>query len=150
MRTPTSETSIPTAPPAHCCSPHAILGLYDIDAGSCGTVDKKGRACLPRRAGTPSPGSGTSGTRGSYTLRVIAPDFNAENLAMENAFDYAVRATKSESDVTKMRASQGVALLPDMNADRSVFRNERVLGNQDTLFPNAGRSYVYCGADARR
>ncbi|MEO8621947.1 MAG: pectinesterase family protein [bacterium] len=94
-------------------------------------------------AGTPSPGGGTYGTRGSYTLRVIAPDFNAENLTIENAFDYAGNATKSDSDVTKMRASQGVALMTDMDADRSVFRNVRVLGNQDTLFPNAGRSYFY-------
>ena len=94
-------------------------------------------------AGTPSPGGGTYGTRGSYTLRIIAPDFNAENLTIENAFDYAANAAKPDSDVTKMRGSQGVALMTDMDADRSVFTNVRVLGNQDTLFPNSGRSYFH-------
>ena len=94
-------------------------------------------------AGTPSPGGGTYGTRGSYTLRIVAPDFNAENLTIENAFDYAANAAKSDSDATKLRGSQGVALMTDMDADRSVFTNVRLLGNQDTLFPNAGRSYFY-------
>ena len=94
-------------------------------------------------AGTPSPGGGTYGTRGSYTLRIIAPDFRAENLTVENAFDYAANAAKPDSDVTKLKGSQGVALMTDMDADRSVFSNVRLLGNQDTLFPNAGRSYFY-------
>jgi pectinesterase len=87
--------------------------------------------------------AGRDGARGSYTLRVIAPDYSAEDLTIENAFDYVGNATKSDSDVTKMRASQGVASMKDTDADRSVFRNVRVLGNQDTLFPNAGRSYFY-------
>src|SRR3954466_9540249 len=35
-------------------------------------------------ADTPAPGGGTYGTRGSYTLRIVAPDFRAENLTIEN------------------------------------------------------------------
>ncbi|MDB4914792.1 MAG: endo-polygalacturonase/pectinesterase [Gemmatimonadetes bacterium] len=94
-------------------------------------------------AGAPSPGGGTYGTRGSYTLRIVAPDFRAENITIENAFDYLANAAKSDSDVTKMKGSQGVALMTDMDADRSVFSNVKLLGHQDTLFPNAGRSYFY-------
>jgi polygalacturonase len=94
-------------------------------------------------AGHPSPGGGTYGTRGSYTLRVIAPDFRAENMTVENAFDYAANAAKPDTDPTKLRGSQGVALMLDMDADRSVFENVRLLGNQDTLFPNSGRTYFH-------
>ena len=94
-------------------------------------------------ASSPSPGGGTYGTRGSFTLRIVAPDFNAENLTIENAFDYMANAAKSDSDVTKLKGSQGVALMTDMDADRSVFTNVRIVGNQDSLFPNAGRSYFH-------
>jgi polygalacturonase len=94
-------------------------------------------------AGQPTPGGGTYGTRGSYTLRVVAPDFRAENLTIENAFDYPANAAKSDSDATKLKGSQGVALMTDMDADRSVFVNVKMTGYQDTLFPNAGRSYFF-------
>lgn len=92
-------------------------------------------------AGTPSPGGGQYGTRGSYTLRVVAPDFRAENLTIENAFDYMANAAKPASDPTKVHDAQGVALMLDMSSDRATFVNVRVTGNQDTLFPNAGRAY---------
>ncbi len=94
-------------------------------------------------AGMPSPGGGTYGTRGSFTLRVVAPDFRAEDLTIENAFDYMSNAAKSDSDATKLRGTQGVALMTDIDADRSVFKNVKLLGHQDTLYPNAGRSYFY-------
>src|SRR5207237_54579 len=46
---------------------------------------------------TPNPAGGTYGTRGSYTLRVIAPDFRAEHLTIENAFDEAANRAKPEA-----------------------------------------------------
>lgn len=94
-------------------------------------------------AGHPSPGGGTYGTRGSYTLRAIAPDFRLEDMTVENAFDYAANAAKADTDPTKLRGSQGVAFMTDMDADRTVLVNVKLLGNQDTLFPNAGRTYFY-------
>ncbi|HEY2164412.1 MAG TPA: glycosyl hydrolase family 28 protein, partial [Gemmatimonadaceae bacterium] len=45
-------------------------------------------------ADTPNPGGGTYGTRGSFTLRVVAPDFRADNLTIENAFDYPANVAK--------------------------------------------------------
>jgi len=92
-------------------------------------------------ADTPSPGGGTYGTRGSYTLRVVAPDFRAENLTIENSFDYAANAAKPDEDPTKFRNAQAVALMTDLGSDRAAFVNVRILGHQDTLFPNSGRTY---------
>jgi pectinesterase len=94
-------------------------------------------------ADTPSPGGGRYGTRGSFTLRIVAPDFRAENLTIENAFDYAANAAKPDSDVTKFRNPQAVALMTDLGSDRATFVNVKILGHQDTLFTNSGRSYFY-------
>ena len=94
-------------------------------------------------ADTPSPGGGKYGTRGSFTLRIVAPDFRAENLTIENSFDYAANAAKPDSDTTKFRNPQAVALMTDLGSDRTTFVNVRVLGHQDTLFTNSGRSYFY-------
>lgn len=92
-------------------------------------------------ADTPSPNGGTLGTRGSYTLRIAAPDFAAVNLTIENAFDYNANFGKSAGDPTKLRNPQGVALMTDSASDRASFINVRIAGHQDTLFPNVGRSY---------
>jgi pectinesterase len=94
-------------------------------------------------ADTPSPGGGRYGTRGSFTLRIVAPDFRAENLTIENAFDYAANAGKPDSDTTKFRNPQGVALMTDLGSDRATFVNVKILGHQDTLFTNSGRSYFH-------
>jgi len=94
-------------------------------------------------ADTPNPGGGTYGTRGSFTLRIVAPDFRAENLTIENSFDYMASVAKPDSDKTKLKNIQGVALMLDLGSDRATFVNVKILGNQDTLFPNSGRSYFY-------
>ena len=94
-------------------------------------------------ADTPSPGGGRYGTRGSFTLRIVAPDFRAENLTIENAFDYAANAAKPDTDTTKFRNPQAVALMTDLGSDRAVFVNVKLLGHQDTLFTNSGRHYFY-------
>jgi pectinesterase len=94
-------------------------------------------------ADTPNPGGGTYGTRGSYTLRIVAPDFRAENLTIENAFNYPGNLAKSDSDKTKLKNMQAVALMTDLGSDRATFVNVKLTGYQDTLFPNSGRSYFY-------
>jgi pectinesterase len=94
-------------------------------------------------ADTPSPGGGRYGTRGSFTLRIVAPDFRAENLTIENSFDYAANAAKPDSDTTKFRNPQAVALMTDLGSDRATFVNVKILGHQDTLFTNSGRQYFY-------
>jgi polygalacturonase len=96
-------------------------------------------------ADTPNPGGGTYGTRGSFTLRIVAPDFRAENLTIENAFDYPANLAKADSDKTKLKNMQAVALMLDLGSDRATFVNVKLTGFQDTLFPNSGRSYfLHC------
>ena len=94
-------------------------------------------------ADTPSPGGGTYGTRGSFTLRIVAPDFRAERLTIENAFDYPANAAKANEDPTKFRNPQAVALMLDLGSDRASFVDVKLTGYQDTLFPNAGRAYFH-------
>jgi polygalacturonase len=94
-------------------------------------------------ADTPTPTGGTYGTRGSFTLRIVAPDFRAENMTIENAFDYPANVAKPDGDKTKVKNMQGVALMTDLGSDRAVFANVKISGFQDTLFPNSGRSYFH-------
>jgi pectinesterase len=94
-------------------------------------------------AGTPAPTGGTYGTRGSFTLRVVAPDFRVERLTIENAFDYDANAAKDSTDRTRLRDAQGVAVMLDLGSDRAAFVDVRILGHQDTLFPNSGRSWFH-------
>ena len=94
-------------------------------------------------ADTPTLTGGTYGTRGSFTLQIVAPDVRAENMTIENAFDYPANAAKPDSDKTKSRNAQAVALMTNLGSDRAVFVNVKITGYQDTLFPNSGRSYFY-------
>jgi pectinesterase len=82
-------------------------------------------------------------TRGSFTLRITKPDFRAENLTIENSFDYPGNAAKSDDDPTKIKNMQAVAVMTTAESDRTIFRNCIIRGNQDTLFPDSGRHYFY-------
>jgi pectin methylesterase-like acyl-CoA thioesterase len=69
--------------------------------------------------------AGTAGaTLRSATVEVRGDDFTAENLTFANDFN----ATHPQLP----QGSQALALL--VRGDRAVFRNMRILGNQDTLF----------------
>jgi pectinesterase len=69
--------------------------------------------------------AGGYGTSGSATLFANGAGFQASNLTIAN--DYGV-------------GSQAVAL--NLNADKIILDNVRILGNQDTLLTNTGRAYV--------
>ncbi|HUP87723.1 MAG TPA: pectinesterase family protein, partial [Longimicrobiales bacterium] len=94
-------------------------------------------------AGYASPTGGTFGTRGSWVLRVAAPDFKLTNMTVENTFDYMKNYTRAATDSTKLRDSQGVAVMLDNGSDRAMFESCAIRGHQDTLLPNAGRSYFH-------
>jgi polygalacturonase len=69
--------------------------------------------------------AGTAGgTLNSATVQVRADNFSAENLTFANDFN----ATHPQLP----QGSQALALL--VTGDRAVFRNMRLLGNQDTLY----------------
>ncbi|WP_437925673.1 pectinesterase family protein [Sorangium sp. So ce291] len=79
--------------------------------------------CNPNLSGT------TYGTSGSATFAAYADDFRARNITIANDTD--------ESAVSS--GKQAVALMTQ--ADKLIFENVRLLGNQDTLYvktPNAG------------
>ncbi len=83
----------------------------------------------------------TYGTTGSASITVRARDFRAENLTIENSFDYPANAAKPSNDSTRLANAQAVALKTDTGNDRAIFKNINLMGYQDTLYVNAGRHY---------
>ena len=71
-------------------------------------------------------GKGDHNTFTSWTFKVMGDDFYAENITFEN---------------NAPMLGQAVAL--HVEADRSVFRNCRFLGNQDTIFTGGAQSRQY-------
>ncbi|MFJ9460027.1 pectinesterase family protein [Kitasatospora sp. NPDC101447] len=81
-------------------------------------------------AGSAKPGGGQLGTEGSATATFAAAGLTVENLTVVNSFD---RAAAHPGTPT-----QAVAVAAE--GDRQVFRNDRIIGHQDTLLtwsPNA-------------
>jgi pectin methylesterase-like acyl-CoA thioesterase len=78
--------------------------------------------------------AGTAGgTTKSASVTVLGDDFYAENLTMENTF--------SRTRALTQEGSQAVALR--ISGDRSVLRNVRFLGYQDTLYATGKPSRQY-------
>jgi len=75
-------------------------------------------------ANTVDQGGKAVGTSGSHSTIVAADDFTAENITFENS-----------------AGDKGQAVALHVTGDRSVFRNCRMLGWQDTLYVDGGRSY---------
>ena len=76
--------------------------------------------------------AGTSGgTMKSATVNVLADNFTAENVTFANDFN----RTHEQAPT----GSQALALL--VTGDRAVFRNVRLLGNQDTVYAGSKRQY---------
>lgn len=76
--------------------------------------------------------AGTSGgTMNSATVNVRADNFTAENVTFANDFN------RTHEQVPT--GSQALALL--VTGDRAVFRNVRLLGNQDTVYAGSKRQY---------
>lgn len=92
---------------------------------------------------TPAVNGGTLGTQGSFTLQIAAPDFRAENLTIENGFDYPANAAKADDDPAKAQNPQAVALMTTAASDRATFCNCVIKGFQDTLYADAGRHYFH-------
>ncbi len=92
-------------------------------------------------ADTRGPDGQPLGTRGSWTLKVVAPDFRLERMTVENAFDYMGNYRKPADDPTRVKNAQALAVALGQGSDRAVFSDCVLSGHQDTLFPDAGRSY---------
>ena len=90
---------------------------------------------------TSGPDERELGTRGSATLTISAPGFRAENLTIENGFDYPANARLPEGHPDRVERMQAVAVMTTGNSDRAVFRDVTIRGFQDTLFVDAGRHW---------
>ena len=81
------------------------------------------------------------GTPGSATLIIRAANVHVENITIENSFDFIANDALANDDPKRIANTQAVALHLDTGSDRFLARNIRLLGFQDTLFVNAGRSW---------
>jgi len=92
-------------------------------------------------SGRPDGKGKTSGTGGSATVRISAKDIHIENITLENNFDFLTNDQLSNDNPARIKDPQAVALFIDAPSDRTLVRNVALLGNQDTLFVNSGRSW---------
>lgn len=91
-------------------------------------------------AGQRRPDGEPWGTWGCASLTVRAPDFRARDLAIENAFDYLGNLVRPRFEAIGANGPQAVALMLDQGSDRARFDRVELIGHQDTLFVDAGRS----------
>lgn len=91
-------------------------------------------------AGMARPDGEPWGTWGCASVIVRAPDFRAENLTIDNAFDYVGNLATPKFEPIGPNGAQAVALMLDAGADRCAFERVDLVGHQDTLFVDAGRA----------
>jgi len=75
--------------------------------------------------GKVSPKGDSINTRTSWSFKILADDFSANNIAFQNDAGF----------------SAGQAVAVESDGDRATFNNCRFVGNQDVLFVNNGRQY---------
>ena len=91
-------------------------------------------------AGMPRPDGEPWGTWGCASLSVRAPDFVAANLTIANRFDYVGNLATSNFQAIGPNGMQAVALMLDQRSDRARLTDVDLIGHQDTLFVEHGRS----------
>lgn len=83
------------------------------------------------------------GTPGSATVTINARHTRLRNLHIANTFDYIANDALPSDHPERIRHSQAVALLLDVDSDLSYISQSRIDGYQDTVFVAGGRSYFY-------
>ncbi|WP_111642933.1 pectinesterase family protein [Marinimicrobium alkaliphilum] len=146
-----SVTDALAAAPADATAPHRIL----IRAGDyyekltitqphihlIGEGAERTRIYYDAYAGQEMAPGETWGTRRSGTVIVQAADVQFHRLTIENSFDFVGNDALDRDDPAKLHGTQAVALHLDSGSDRILAREVTLLGYQDTLFPNVGRSW---------
>ena len=84
------------------------------------------------------------GTFRTAVLTVRAPGFRAHNLTIQNSFDGIAEMRKHGPRLLSddPNGPQAVALMLADGSDRAVLDGVDIVSNQDTFFPNAGRTLV--------
>jgi pectinesterase len=94
-------------------------------------------------AGEKGPDGKPLGTFGTATMVVASPDFYATRLTIANDFDYVAHMLPPVSDdKTGSSGAQAVALAIQGDADRTLLEDVHLVGYQDTLFADSGRSLL--------
>lgn len=106
-----------------------------------GAGQDKTRLIYDDYAGKVAASNKTLNTPGSATLTITGSNIRLENLSIENRFDFLANDVLPADDPKRISGSQAVALFIEAPADRVLVRRVRLLGYQDTLFVNAGRSW---------
>lgn len=81
------------------------------------------------------------GTAGSATLTLRAPGIALHQLTVENSFDFLYNDSLQPNATERVGNTQAVALLLDSGSDTFFARDIALLGYQDTLYVNSGRSW---------
>lgn len=92
-------------------------------------------------AGQESEPGKTWGTGGSGTLIIRTTDIDLRNLTIENSFDFISADALANDHPNKIRHTQAVALHLAQGSDRIQVHEVTLLGYQDTLYVDAGRSW---------
>lgn len=93
-------------------------------------------------AGHRRPDGEPWGTWGCASVIVRAPGFAATNLTIENAFDYLAHLRAPTLEQIGSNGAQAVALMLDEGSDCAWLERVDIVGHQDTLFVDAGRSLL--------
>lgn len=82
------------------------------------------------------------GTWGCASVIVRAPGFRARSLTIENRFDYLGHLAAPVLETVGANGAQAVALMLDRGSDRALLEDCDITGHQDTLFAEAGRTWL--------
>lgn len=82
------------------------------------------------------------GTPGSATLTIDADEVVVRGMTIENTYDYLANDRLGNDDPAHIGNPQAAAVLIDIHADRVWMRDVAMLGYQDTVFTNGGRTLV--------
>ncbi len=81
------------------------------------------------------------GTSGSATLTVRTTGVLLQQLTVENSFDFLRNDALEPGATERVGNTQAVALFLDIGSDQFIAREVNLLGYQDTLYVNSGRSW---------
>ncbi|TPV59038.1 pectin esterase [Aestuariibacter sp. GS-14] len=113
-----------------------------------GSGKRETKIAYTRYAGEPvTPGStsGSEETWGTFrtaVVEVLAPDVSLFDLTIENTYDYPADDKLPKGHPNKIRGTQAVALKIAEQADRTVLQRVALMGYQDTLYAESGRTYI--------
>jgi pectinesterase len=75
------------------------------------------------------------------TLKIIASNFIAVNMTIENSFDYLGNMVKDTSNPTYVKSAQALAVRTASGSSKAFFKNCKISGYQDPLFAELGTQY---------